>query len=223
MWLIIYKIGNFLPWISDWFKLSLTTTYSFGPGLFYGILNLNNTDYDLFMSRNLLLTILIFHLSVIFMYLIFIKLKIKNTVSIIISLLMLFSISLYSYWYHLWSTIWNVFTTIVFIYFIITYRSNKNFLKKTSIISWILILFNYFTVFIWIAVLITKLYENIEKQKNSLKIILNTGIKIIKSQMFAILMILFYLLFFYYSWATTHLINYIHSEHWIQKVFINLY
>lgn len=231
--LITYKISNFLPWISDGFKLALTTTYSFGPWLIYWIANYNNSNYDIFMSRNLIITILIFHLGVLLLYLTLLNLRLSKTSALLASLMMLFSISFYSYSYHLWSSIRNASTMLAFFYCVICFYEQDKFYKKISILTAILVFFNYLIIFARWALMLSKLYQSIKTEKTSkynwsnikdiLIITYRNTINIIKEQKIALIWIITCGILFFNPVATEYLINSIESIPWFWKHFIDLY
>ncbi len=235
MWLslIVYKFSYILPWISDGLKLALTSTYSFWPWIIYGIVSYWISDYDTFMSRILLVTIFLFHFSVLLLYLILLKLKVRSPVALFTSLIMLFSIGFYSYGYHPWSTIWNIFTMMMFLYYIICNYENWNFYKNISKLTAILVFFNYLIVFSRFALMIYKFGLNMFSYKikrydlNSIKKlslnIFKNILLIIKEQKVVLICIAICWLFFYESTATKYLVLARESAQWFWQVFINLY
>jgi hypothetical protein len=159
---LIFSLMSFntnLPhFISSAFAIPLSTTYSFGHGLIYGLISGPNTSYPDFMSRALVLTLILFHLCVIFVFFTLRKLGARPLSSALGSLLLLFSISMYSYGYHLGSTVWNYTTSAAFLWFVINYYSiweSRKYLKRTAWLAGILVFFNYLIVFYWAAFLLS--------------------------------------------------------------------
>ncbi|MCK9351771.1 MAG: hypothetical protein M0P76_03200 [Candidatus Pacebacteria bacterium] len=151
----LIAVDTHLPYfIKAAFVLPLSSTYSFGHGFLYGLLMNPNISYEDFMSRALVLTLILFHLGVIFIFLTLRKLSVRPGAAVIGSLFALFSISLYSYGYHLGSTIWNFITSAFFLWFIVEYRAKFEdavYLKKVSLLAGILVFFNYLIVVYWTA------------------------------------------------------------------------
>ncbi|MFA5747957.1 MAG: hypothetical protein WC872_02475 [Candidatus Absconditabacterales bacterium] len=228
-----YKFSYVLPGISDGLKLALTSTYSFGPGMIYGIVFYGIHDYDSFMSRILWVTIFIFHFSVLLLYLLLVKLKIKSPVALFISLMMLFSISFYSYGYHPGSTIWNVFTMMIFLYYMICAYEHRNFYKNISKLTAVLVFFNYLIVFPRFALMLYKFYGNFityKMKKYDWKYIkqfifklLKSIFYIIKEQKVALICMAMCGILFFDSNATKYLVLARESGHGFWQFFINLY
>lgn len=235
MWLsfVAYKFSYVLPWISDGLKVAFTSTNSFWPSVVYGVVSYWVTDYDSFMSRILIVTLLVFHLSALLLYLILLKLKIRSPVALLTTLMMLFSISFYSYGYHQGSTIWNILTMMLFLYYIICNNENQRFYKNISKLVAVLVFFNYLIIFPWFALMLYKLYisvskKNIEKyawsrpKKWIISILKNIRL-ITKEQKVALIFISVCWLLFYEPTATQYLVLARKSAQWFWQVFINLY
>lgn len=171
------------------FSVPLSSTYSAGPGLLYTLISTPNTPYEDFMSRVLFLTIFIFHVAVILLYILCRKLKISTEASIISSLLLLFSISLYSSAYHTGSTLWNFSTEILLLFLVATCYGHKNFLKILSYAVSILVFFNYLIIFLWAAILLSVLFKNLSGQVKTVKTITRAAWSLIKTQRVGILFI----------------------------------
>lgn len=171
------------------FAVPLSSTYSAGPGLMYTLISGPTTSYENFMSRALLLNIFIFHISVLFLYLTLRKLKIQNIIAVVSSLLLLFSISFYSSGYHLGSTLWIFFSEILLLLIIVNFWGKDKFLKILSIITGILVYFDYLIIFLWVAILLTVLLQRISNTQKKLKDYWQNSVQIIKSQVIGIVLI----------------------------------
>lgn len=155
--------------LQGFFSVPLGSTYSAGPGLFYSLITGPQTSYESFISRITFVDILLFHLAVLWLYLICRHLKINNNASIIGSVLMLFSISYYSSGLHLGSTVWNVASEILLLWIVVKYWDKENFLKILSYCTAVLVFFNYLIIFLWAAILLALLYQKLRGQKLTFK------------------------------------------------------
>jgi len=194
----LMDINEYLPYsLKMGFHIALSSTYSFGTGVIYGLFAPINSSYSDFINNSLISTLVIFHLSIICLYFILKNVGVSPVASAITSLMALFSISLSSYSFHLGSTIWNFSTCVIFIYTLIICREkySENYLKYISWISVVLILFSYMIVILWTCVIIAHF---LNLNAHSPKIINRFSIiKIIKSQIPALVMFaIVYLLFF---------------------------
>jgi hypothetical protein len=180
----VIALDAHLPYfIKNAFVLPLSSTYSFGHGLLYGLLSGPHISYKDFMSRALVLTLVLFHLGVIFIFLTLRKLFVSPLSAVLGSLLALFSISMYSYGYHLGSTVWNFSSSAFFLWFIVEYYTrwdNEKYLKRVSLLSGILVLFNYLIVVYWLAFIGAYFFISKNKKKEG------TILSILKTQSFSI-------------------------------------
>jgi hypothetical protein len=176
------KISKFLwPPFYSMSVLSFSSTYSPGPGLFYGLLNIHG-NYFGFMNLATAFNLLIFHLSVLIIFLLILKLNKNYWSAITIGVLALFSYSLYSYGYHLGSTVWNILVSTIFIWLVFYFYQNKekNILQKISILSSVLLFFSYLVVIYWLAALMVLILLD---AKNKVKVFTRKYVfEIIKSQ-----------------------------------------
>ncbi|MDP1729062.1 MAG: hypothetical protein Q8L27_02570, partial [archaeon] len=173
---LINTIDNLkLPWaIKSFFALGFGSTLSPGPALFYGLINNSGASFEDFISSNLVLTLAIFHISTILLFFILRKIKIRAPIALLGSLLFLFAISSYSYAYSLYSLIWNVFTSLVWmISWLYLKNQNKSF-QKISLLTAALLFFNYFIVFYWAALMMVTVFypKKEESEENSFKMFL---------------------------------------------------
>ncbi|MEK7172939.1 MAG: hypothetical protein AAB740_03105 [Patescibacteria group bacterium] len=153
--MILSEIKNWLPRpVLAAFSLPLATTYSFGTGLLYGLVTYFTKDFAGFMSATTFLTVVIFHISVLLLFYILRKLSLKPIAAFVASLMMLFSLTLYSYSYHLGSTVWIISSSLIFILLTLHYFSAANrskYLLKLSYLAGILVFFNYLIVFYYLS------------------------------------------------------------------------
>ncbi|MBL8030469.1 MAG: hypothetical protein JNN11_04445 [Candidatus Doudnabacteria bacterium] len=168
------------------FAVPLGSTYSAGPGLMYTLITGSNTSYESFMSGVLFLNILVFHLSVLLLYFTAKKLKLSPLAAILPCLLMLFSISLYSTAFHTGSTLWNIASGILFLFFVAKYWNTEKQFKYISIISAILVFFNYLIAFYWLAFVLMYVSKTIAGQTLKLKPVFKALWGVIKKQKLAI-------------------------------------
>ena len=185
------------------FITPFTSTYSAGSGLIYGLLFADpNISYENFSSAALIITQLLFHLSIVLLFLIIIKIGLDYRAGIVVGMAMLFSIGMYSYGYNLGLTVWNIFTGFLWLYILAANLKNKNLLKRISLASGLLVFFNYLILFYWGAFLLAYVIARIRQQAETKQSQQSLGLpqptavgfamtawKIIKSQWLAILLI----------------------------------
>lgn len=133
------------------FATPFGSTYSLGMGLFYGILDGSTVSYSTFMSRAVALTIILFHLVALCLFLIFRRLRLHPLASLTVAFGFLFAVSNYSYGYHLGSTVWNIAVSAAFLWFFIAWKNTPRFLLKISAVSAVLVFFGYLVIFWWVA------------------------------------------------------------------------
>src|SRR3990167_3614984 len=122
----------------------LSSTYSPGPGFFYGFMGAHSS-YDDFMKFAGTFQLLIFHLGVLIMFFTVSFLSKNRFTALTVGSLMLFSYSLYSYAHHMGSVTWNIFVPTIFIGLLLYYynKEREDILRRVSIISSWLLLFSY--------------------------------------------------------------------------------
>ncbi|OGY96862.1 MAG: hypothetical protein A2122_03135 [Candidatus Liptonbacteria bacterium GWB1_49_6] len=140
------------------FVMPFNSAYSFGSGFVYGLMTWGYVDYGDFMSRATFLTLLLFHASVMLLYLICRRIGFSAKAAFLSALLMLFSISMYSYGYHLGSTVWNYTSGFLWLFILAVYWGKEKFWKRMSLATGILIFFNYLIFFYWIALFLSHIY-----------------------------------------------------------------
>jgi hypothetical protein len=128
-----------------------TTPYAIGPGFLYGLVSGGNMFYETFMLRSTLLTQFVFHGSVLLLYLTALRMGIRKPVAILGSLTLLFSISMYSYGYHLGSTVWNYGTGFLWVWFLVRYWGDARLFRIISWVTATLLFFNYLIALYWLA------------------------------------------------------------------------
>ncbi len=172
--------------LEGFFAVPLGSTYSAGPGFLYSLITTSSTSYEDFMSRVLFLNILVFHLAVFLLYYTGKKLGLSSFASITPPLLMLFSISLYSTSFHTGSTLWNIASGVIFLFFLAKYWDSEKRFKNISILSAILVFFNYLIVFYWLAFALTEVQKNLKGQGLKVKNLSKSFWEICKKQKLAI-------------------------------------
>ncbi len=172
--------------IQSFFALPTASTYSPGAGFLFGLINSPETSYEDFMSRGTFLTLFLFILSVVLIFLASRKLGVSNLVAALVSTLMLFSISLYSYGYHLGSTIFNISSVAIWLFFLAKYHDDETLLKKMSWVTAALLFFNYLIGIFWFALFVS---YNIPKFKGLKKNFLDIWP--------LVLIVIFIVIFFY--------------------------
>lgn len=152
--------------------LAFGSTYSFGSGLVYGTIFIFSNDFDNFKEMASLINILLFHGSVVLIFLSIRKIGLSTAASVFTSIWFLFSTSNFNYQFHFGSTIWNTFTACIFLYFTISNIDNRaNVLrKKISLISSLLIIFNYLILLYWLSLIIFSIIKDLYFYKSNLSI-----------------------------------------------------
>jgi len=190
--------NDYLPYpLKAGFYIALSSTYSFGTGVIYGMFTSENSSYSDFISYSLISTLIVFHLSVILLFFILKNLGVSSVTSALTALMALFSISLSSYSFHLGSTIWNFSACMVFIYTLIFCRKkqSENYLKYVSWISGLLFLFSYLILIFWACVIIEyflRLITHSSKYFNRMSIVKTIISQFPALAMFAIVYLLFF-------------------------------
>ncbi len=180
------------------FALPLTTTYSPAAGLFYGLITGPNASYQIFMSRVIVLNLLLFHIATALLYLTAKKLQINRWPASITSIFFLFSISLYSSGFSAGSTIWIIFSGILWLYLLAFYLETPDLLKKISVASGILILFNYLIGLFWLSFILIYWLKTLPPEPNNkFKNALYALAKLLWAQKFALSLFMICLICFY--------------------------
>ena len=158
----LMSANNYIPHsVKVGFALSLASTYSFGHGLIYGLVTSSDTSYEIFMDRGMLITLALFHASIIGLYFLLRRSGVSALSSALAASIGLFSLSLSSYSYHLGSTIWNFAVGVFFLWAAVQShrKSEEKYLQSISWLAGILVFFNYLIVFLWLALMLEKLFS----------------------------------------------------------------
>ena len=152
--------------------LAWGSTYSPGVGFLYGFLWNKNIGFSSFIHNAILLNIMIVHICALLIYKIFKNFDYKSSVYFSTPLIFLFSSSIYSYQYHLGSTIWNICSGIIFLYFYSkNYGHNEKKSNKTlAIVGSILLFFSYLSVLYWITYILQRSHKIITADERIKKI-----------------------------------------------------
>ena len=145
--------------LKSFFALPFGTTYTAGVGLVYGLVTNASSSYEQFMSNSLIVTILIFHLSIVLLFFILKRSGIKSLAALIVSMLFMFSISLYSYSYSLYGANWNIFSGLLWLAILLISFENKHRTWIISLATGILVFFNYLIVFYWASFIYLELFS----------------------------------------------------------------
>jgi hypothetical protein len=150
--------------------LTFGSTYSFGSGLVYGTIFNFSKDFDSFKEMASLINILLFHGAVLLIFLSIRKIGLSTAASAFTSIWFLFSTSNFNYQFHFGSTIWNTFTACIFLYFTISnINENTSILrKKISLISALLIIFNYLILLYWLSIILFSVIKDLYINKLNL-------------------------------------------------------
>ncbi|MEI8061982.1 MAG: hypothetical protein WCG97_01665 [bacterium] len=181
--------------IQSFFATGLGSTYSSGVGFIYGLIGGKNGTYADFMSHTMIISITLFHMAILLLFLINRKLGVRTYINVAISTVALFSISLYSSGIHIGSTVWNFTTELFWIWYLIKNINSPKLLRKMSWCSGILVFFNYLILFFWLSFIVTLLIEKVKKERQAnpnstnLRKVLGYSWEIVKQQKGAIMLI----------------------------------
>lgn len=175
--------------IQGFFSLPLGSTYSSGAGFTYSIFSGIQTNYKDFMSRSMIISITLFHIAVALLFIINRRLNISDFINVVISFCLLFSISAYSSGIHIGSTVWNFTTEFLWLWFVLKYHDLPNFNKKVSLVSGILVYFNYLILFFWFSLMLINFIKFLETSKITPRAIAIWIWNTIRAQWAAILLI----------------------------------
>lgn len=171
------------------FAMALGSTYSSGSGFAYSLFSGPDTSYADFMSRSMLISITLFHISILLLFLIMSRLSISRFLCVSVSLIALFSISLYSSGIHIGSTVWNITSELLWLWYLIKNAGHPKLLKRISWMTGILVFFNYLILFFWLAFMLKQLIESMRSGSRSVSSILRWSWNMAKSQRVAIALI----------------------------------
>lgn len=154
--LLFGKITSWrLPYaVQSGFALALGSTYSFAQGFFYGLVNQPHAAFEAFMSNGLVLTVLLFHLSVLVMFFTFLALGLDELPSALASVWALFAISQYEQGFSLGSPVWYTFSAALWLYFCLKYYRRPKFLLIISLVTAVVAWVNYLIVVYWLALML---------------------------------------------------------------------
>jgi len=187
--------------IKSFFALPTAATYFPGAGLLFGLLSGPNTSYEDFMSRATLLTLVLFLVSAFLLYVISRRMGIVPLVGAIAGTLFLFSISIYSYGYHLGSTIFNIVSGFAWLLVFVKYWNTSAFFKKMSLATAAIVFFNYLIVVYWSALFLFIIYKESRgfagDARGKLKKVVKSALVFLKTQWLACAAFVFIGLFFY--------------------------
>ncbi len=195
----VLSLNRYIPhFVRSAVSLPLSTTYSFGHGLIYGLVSDADTLFQDFMSSAMLVTLVIFHIGVIFIFFTLLSAGINPISAVLGAFFALFSISLSSYGYHLGSTIWQFTTVTIFIWFVVEFHTkweDKKYSKGVSWLAGILVFFNYLIILCWLAFMLARLFAY-SKQWGS-QTLTSKVYRLIKGQYPAIIMFFLCALMFF--------------------------
>ncbi len=149
-------------------QFALGSTYSPAVGFVYYFIKESAHSFADFMSKALVLTITLFHLTTLLLVWFLMRFRFSPFAALLTGFIFLFSISLYSYSFHLGSTVWNIFTAVVWLC-MYAWSQEKGIQSQRTIMSLttaILFFFNYLIIFYWTAFMLLQLYSWWQEKKN---------------------------------------------------------
>jgi len=135
--------------------LPLASTYSVGPGLFYSAVYAADPEPTAFLDNATLLTLLVFHLSVLGLYAALRGFGVGASAASAASLWFLLTTSLYSFGFHLGSTVWMVAASVVFL--LVLARGAAP--RRMALTAGLLIFFSYLIILYYAAYLLVDLVQ----------------------------------------------------------------
>ncbi len=200
--LVVAKLADYIPYpLEMGLVLPFSSTYSFGPGVVYGLATAFSHDsYASFMSMATGVTIIIFHATVILLYMLLVRLSITPRAATIMSSVLLFAVTAYSYGYHLGSSVWNMFSGTLFLLLVVVYRkkySEDVFLKRVAWSFGILVFFNYLLIFYYAALFVAYVYTSFDTLQG--KNFIQKMVSVLKTQKPAIVLTALCTLLFFQS------------------------
>jgi hypothetical protein len=200
LWRIL-NIHRVIEWkankyITASFQFSYSSTYFPAVGFVYYFILDHTNNFNAFFDTAQILTIFLFHLSALLLVLTFLKMQFSPFAAISSGIIFLFSITMYSYANHLGSTIWVIFTSLIWLFFYAKMlgANTRKQLLIISLVSSCLLLFNYLILFYWAAYMLVK---TITIWKDQSKPKLKALFSLYFSQSFFALTTLFVIVFFY--------------------------
>ena len=145
----------------------LASTYSFGQGFIYSTVFEFSDSYDGFLGDALFITLFLFYSSAVLLFLAFIRIRINSILSSLIVIWYIFSISNYSYAFHLGSTIWSSAAAIIFLYVAASAWDSRRFHRWLSWTVAVLILFSYIVIVYYIAALVIEFLRKFLENANN--------------------------------------------------------
>ena len=131
----------------------LASTYTFGMGLYYAAISLFTEGFDEFKNISILINLILLHISLIMVYFTLVNFRFNYLTALVSTLTLMFSASLYSYAFHLGSTIHTYFAFVISLYFFSYYSNlNKKSLIALGIINSILLFHSYLIIIPLLAI-----------------------------------------------------------------------
>ncbi|KKU89909.1 MAG: hypothetical protein UY21_C0028G0001 [Microgenomates group bacterium GW2011_GWA1_48_10] len=140
------------------------STYSAGSGFIYGLVSHEGMNYQEFLSRAVTITLLLFHVSVLLLYFTLRRMGISAGSALLASLVMLFSISLSSYGYHLGSTVWNYASGFLWCYLLARFWRTPKTFWIVAVATAVLIFFNYLIILFWFSFIFAVLWSTFARE-----------------------------------------------------------
>jgi hypothetical protein len=192
----LFNYININPMVRKVLNYPLASTYSIGSGIIYSLIYVNSNNYYTFLSISTFLTQLLAHLSILFLFFTLLNLGIPVFYSSLASLFTLFSISLYSYGFHLGSTVYSYFTFSLF-FWCATVFNNKHYFKKLGILAACLVYLNTLMAIPLAGLLLVNLKVKIKSNKNGFLNLLSNIKTVIKEQKIGIILFIIFLILFF--------------------------
>ena len=131
----------------------LSSTYTFGMGIYYQIIKNLSEDYGTFVENAVKMNLLLLHLALFFAFLTLIGIGIKPFIASISVLTLTYTASFYSYGFHMGSTAHAFIAYAACFYSFTKYNINdKNSLFKLGLINSVLLFYSYLLIIPLLAV-----------------------------------------------------------------------
>ena len=178
--------------IKKYISIPLSSTYTIGMGVIYSLIHSVFSSYSNFLFYCQILLIMLLHIGFAYLYSLLKLISKSINFSLVLSLIYLFSISIYSYSFHLGSTVWILTSTIMYLYYVLLHLNKKLKFTIFILITFLLFLFNFIN-FVFFTIYILFLFFYLKKRfVNEVFNFRNTFFLVISFFFFSIIILFFF-------------------------------
>ena len=143
----------------------LASSVSIGPALIYSLVFEFSGSYREFLDRATFVTVFLFYISAILLFLCLLRMNFSSVISSLVVFGFIFSISIYSYSFHLGNTNWAVCASSIFLFAAAIAWRRKGFFAAVSWAAAVLVLFSYLILVYYLAVLALEWFDALAQRK----------------------------------------------------------